>query len=124
MNDDFAILSNYEKNNYNVISPYVHNLYKERKLLNSSLITKRLYEWVDNIFGENQLPKGKKAAESCNVFNKLSYEKYINFEEKIKKYYNLLQNNEIKEKIFFEKMRGKIDMAVINMNLKKLLKIN
>ena len=112
INDDFEISSEASKQN-NVISPFVHNLYNDRKLLNSILISSRIHDWVDIIFGKNQIPENEtEAIQSCNIFSKSSYEQKINFEKKLNKYYKLLKENKIKEKIFFEKMRGRLDMAI------------
>ena len=124
INDDFEInLEESMKNNF-VISPYVYNLYREKKLLNSSLISKNIHNWVDIIFGKKQFFEDKKeAAESCNIFNKLSYEQKINFEKKLKKYIGLLEEKKIEEKKFYAKMRSKFDMAVnFGMAPKQILK--
>ena len=91
-------------NNYNAVSPFAYNLYRDKKLLNSILIKKRIHNWVDIIFGKNQLPKEEKEIkQSCNIFNKLSYEQKINFEKKIDKYLQLLKENKITKKNFLRK---------------------
>ena len=79
INDDFSV--NSEK-----LSSYVYYLYKEKKLLNNIFISKKLHEWVDNIFGKNQLPDLKnkeESANSCNIFHKYGYEQINNLEKKI-----------------------------------------
>ena len=73
INDDFTI--NLKESMKYSISSFVYNLYKDKKLLNSNLIKKIIHSWVDIIFGKNQIPEDEnELAESCNIFNKLSYE--------------------------------------------------
>ena len=125
INDDFLINSEESKGDEKGIIPYVHSLYKDKKLLNSTFISKRLHEWVDIIFGKNQIPEDReKMAKSCNIFNKTSYEQKTNFEKKLKKYADLIAKKTIKEKIAIEKMRGKIDMSInLGMTPKQILKL-
>ena len=113
INDDF--ISNIEDSNKydNTLSSYVYTLYRDKKLLNTTFISKSIHEWVDIIFGKNQLPEDDDAlAESCNIYNKLSYEQKINFEKKFEKYENLIKEKKITEKKFFEKMRVKLDVTI------------
>ena len=96
----------------NSISPFVYNLYIDKKLLNSNLIKTRIHHWVDNIFGKNQLPENQEEmAESCNIFSKLCYEQNINFEEKLEKYIKLLKSKKISEKELINKMKMKLDIT-------------
>ena len=111
-------------NNYNSISSFAYNLYMDKKLLNSILIKKNIHNWVDIVFGKYQLPKEEKEIKlSYNIFSKLSYEKKINFEKKIDKYLQLLKENKLTKKRFFEKMRGKLDITSnFGMTPKQILK--
>ena len=123
INDDFKINVG-ETDKSSAISPFVHNLFKEKKLLNSKEITLKIHDWVDIIFGKNQIPEDETdAAQSCNIFSKLSYEQKINFEKKLDKYNNMLKKGEIKEKRFYEKMRAKLDITInFGMTPKQILK--
>ena len=110
INDDFDVSSKQSKNEEKGIAPYVHSLYQDKKLLNSIFISKRLHEWVDIIFGKNQIPDDM--AKSCNIYNKSSYEQKMNFEKKLKKYTEQLERNEMTEKQFITKMKGRLDIAI------------
>ena len=79
INDDF--ISNIEDSNKydNTLSSYVYTLYRDKKLLNTTFISKSIHEWVDIIFGKNQLPEDDDAlAESCNIYNKLMMTPLLN----------------------------------------------
>ena len=123
INDDFKMNFKELFDDSNIISPFVYNLYIDKKLLNSIFVTKKLPFWVDIIFGKNQLLENEtEAANSCNIFIKVSYEQKFNLEKKFEKYIKLIEENKIKEKQFFDKMRGKIAMAVnFGMTPKKIL---
>ena len=93
VNDDFSIKSNKMKE-------YVHFLYNEKKLLNKDFISKRLHEWVDNIFGKNQLldeEDDEVVEESCNIFHKYGYEKRINFEKELESVETIIRDNQIEK---------------------------
>lgn len=76
MNDDLILELDIKDKNKNEIIPYVLHLYTFKKLLNSISISKKLHEWVDNIFGKTQLldVNNDEATESCNIYNKFCYE--------------------------------------------------
>ena len=79
LNDDFLL-------NSQKLSTFVYYLYMEKKLLNNIIISKKLHEWVDYIFGKNQLPdlqNKEESAESCNIFHKYGYEQITNLEKQI-----------------------------------------
>ena len=124
INDDFSVNGEKLPKNENLISSFVKNLYKDKRLLNSNFISRRIPDWVDIIFGKNQLPEDEEdAAKSCNIFNKLSYEQKVNFEKKIEKLKKKLGDKSITEKNFVEKMRGKLDLAInFGMTPKQILK--
>ena len=113
INDDFCIDSEQSKNVEKGITSYVHNIYKDKKLLNSTYISKKIHDWVDIIFGKNQIPDKENIAKSCNIYSKTSYEQKTNYEEKLKKYYERI--GKVKgwddKKVMF-KMRGKLDSTV------------
>ena len=92
-------------------SIYLKFVFLFRKLLNSNLVSRYLPQWIDNIFGKNQLPDNpKKLESSCNIFNKSSYEQKMKLNKKIEKYIKLYNNKELKEKDFVKKVLLKIDM--------------
>ena len=113
LNDDFKISNQLLSKYTNNISRYVNYLYTDKKLLNSTIVSKVINRWVDIIFGKNQLPENfEEAAESCNIYNKLCYEQKVNFEQKFAKYQELIKRGKISPKIFINKMKNKIDLAV------------
>jgi WD40 repeat protein len=70
-----------------------------------------LDKWVDIVFGKKQLPKNPiEAAKSCNIFAKYTYEQNINLEEKLKKYKDRCNGNELEEKKLCAKLQNKINM--------------
>ena len=72
------------KNNFE-LSNYVNFILQHKNLLNSKIIGDELNQWIDIIFGYNQLPPEKNRFDSCNIFPKSSYEQKINLEKKLKK---------------------------------------
>ena len=112
--DDLFINNNHElSNSENIISDYFKLVYLFRKLLNSNLVSKFLPDWIDNIFGKNQLPDNPiKFRDSCNIFNKYAYEQKNVLNQKINKYMKKLNNNEITIKQFISKILIKIDMII------------
>jgi hypothetical protein len=89
----------------NMNSIYLYFVFLFRKLLNSNLVSRYLPQWIDNIFGKNQLPDNpKKLESSCNIFNKSTYEQKTKLNEKIEKYIKLNKNKELKEKDFVKKI--------------------
>ena len=111
--DDLFVNDNTLTNSKNIITEYFKYEYLFRKLLNSNLISKFLPDWIDNIFGKNQLPDNPiKSEESCNVFSKSSYEQKNKLDEKISKYMKKLNNKEITKKKFKTKLLLKIDLLI------------
>ena len=109
--DDFD--QNTKINFENKISSYIDSLYKSKKILNSNLISTKIYQWVDIIFGKKQLPeKEDELAESCNVYYKTCYEQKIKLNEKLEKYKEMLKNNKITREQFYEKMEDKISFIL------------
>ena len=94
----------------NMLSIYLKYVYLFRKLLNSNLVSKYLPDWIDNIFGKNQIPEPKKIVNSCNTFNKSSYEEKMKLDEKINKYKEKYDNKEITKKELASKILVKIDL--------------
>jgi hypothetical protein len=101
MNDDYIL-------NSQKLSEYVYNLYLNKKILNSMLVSSKLHDWVDNIFGKNQLPEDEtteEAIESCNIFQKYSYEQRANFEKELEKSENILRDKNIEKKELIKKLK-------------------
>ena len=100
VNDDFILELDINDKNKNVIIPYVLHLYTFKKLLNSIFISKKLHEWVDNIFGKNQFfdVDNDEAEESCNIYNKYCYEQRNNFENELDEYEKTLRDKKHEQK--------------------------
>ena len=84
--DDIIINCLEENEKINPFFQYIHFIIEHKKLLNSKIISIHIDEWIDNIFGINQIPAKKKDREnSCNIFFKSSYEKLYNLQKKLNK---------------------------------------
>ena len=68
----------------NAFADYIKTLIFNRRIINNSQVAKGIINWINYIFGVNQLTK---KAESCNTFEKYSYTQNINLEDK-----NVLKN--------------------------------
>ena len=88
------------------ITDYIRTLIFNRRIINNSHVAKEIINWINYIFGVNQLTK---KAESCNIFQKSSYSQNINLEEKLKKYEKKFQDN--KDEIF-ERLNNKINLII------------
>ena len=105
--DDYEI--DYSFNNKkNPLSDYVYLILKHKNILNNKLVGSKLKNWIDIIFGYMQLPPVDKRSESYNIFEKESYEKMVNLENKLEKNLNKkekdtkLTNIIIKDKIYYK----------------------
>ena len=97
----------------NSVASFAYLLYRDRKLLNSTIISKEIGKWIDIIYGVKQLPaKKEEARDTCNIYGKATYEQKTNLEKKFIKYNQLIIENKIDKKKFIEKMKCKIDYAV------------
>ena len=107
----------------NVISGFANSLYNNRKLLNNNYISKILSQWVDNIFGKNQLPeKIEDRFESYNIYNKICYEQITNIEKKFEKLCTKYKSGKFSNKQFMEKAHDKkSSMIEFGMNPKQIL---
>ena len=85
INLDDVELDIFGSKNTTLLSKYVKFILQHKKLLNSKLIGYYLNQWIDIIFGVNQLPPEKTRYDSCNIFPKICYEQKNNLEEKLKK---------------------------------------
>ena len=94
-----------------MLSKYAYFVYLFRAILNSDLVSQLLPNWIDNIFGKNQLPDNSEKMEtSCNIFIKSSYEEKTNLEKKLDKYIRGYYNKEIDLKSLAKKILLKIDL--------------
>ena len=107
----------------NVISGFVNSLYNNRKLLNNTYVSKILSEWVDNIFGKNQLPeKIEDRFKSFNMYNKICYEQITNIEKKFEKLCKKYKSGKLSINKFMEKAHDKkSSMIEFGMNPKQIL---
>ena len=107
--DDNLIVNFNNNNENNPLYKYINFIIEHRKLLDSKLISITINDWIDNIFGINQLPQNKKSREnSCNIFLKTSYEQEINLLKKLDKYIEKIKNNEENKKKLLKKLITKI----------------
>ena len=85
---------------------YIKTLIFNRRIINNSQVAKGIINWINYIFGVNQLTK---KAESCNTFEKYSYSQNINLEDKLKKYEKKYQDNKSE---IFERLNNKINLII------------
>ena len=71
---------------FNLISNIINFLIEHKKLLNSESISLSISDWIDNIFGYNQIPKEEDRPLSCNLYVKSTYEQNTNLKKKLIKY--------------------------------------
>ena len=108
--DDFYCYNRENGKSENLNSIYLKFVFLFRKLLNSNLISRYLPQWIDNIFGKNQLPDNPKDLESsCNIFRKSTYEQKMKLDKIIEKYYKLYTIKALNAKDFVKKVLLKID---------------
>ena len=100
-----------DKNPQISLFDYVHFIYEHKKLLNSSLISSSINDWINNIFGVGQLPSEKLRKNSCNIFRKTTYENKTNLIEKIK-YYKKHLNEKYDESVIRNKLTNKINLII------------
>ena len=117
--DDFCVYEAFDKDtnaNRELISNFVKYLYVHKKLLNDIKTSKGISQWVDIIFGKKQFPEKKEEKiESCNIFNKLTYEQHTNLENKLKNYQKKFEEDKSKdrknlEKKLLNKIQNKINI--------------
>ena len=108
VDDNLIVHFNNNKEN-NPLYQYINFIIEHRKLLDSKLISININDWIDNIFGINQLPQNKKNRENCcNIFLKTSYEQEINLLKKLEKYIEKIKNNKENKKKLLKKLLTKI----------------
>ena len=107
--DDNLIYDLKQKKDNNPLYKFVHFIIEHHKLLNSKIISLTINDWIDNIFGINQLPQNKKIREnSCNIFMKNSYEQEVNLAKKFDKYLIKIKNDEKNKSKILNKLSSKI----------------
>ena len=104
--DDFKMQKLLSNTNLTNISLYIDSLYNNRKFINSNYISEKINKWVDNIFGEKQIPKSGKIL-CFNIFEKNTYEQNLNLESKMEKYKKLINNKKMTKKEFINKIENK-----------------
>ena len=112
--DDNLIHFFEDKKDYNPFYQYINFIIEHHKLLNSKIISININDWIDNIFGINQLPSNPKTREKCcNIFMRITYEQEINLKQKLNKYLNKMKNNEETPKNALKKITSKIN-SILN----------
>ena len=112
--DDNVINFFSEKKNSNPFYQYITFIIEQRKLLNSKILSITINDWIDNVFGFNQIPKNAKLRENCcNIFTKTSYEQELNLQTKLEKYITKYKNNQETKENILKKILAKIN-SIIN----------
>ena len=94
--DDCLINFFNKKKENNPFYNYINFVLEHLKLLNSKILSVTINEWIDNIFGINQLPKNNKD-KCCNIYMKSSYEQILNPKKKLEKYLKKIKENQIED---------------------------
>ena len=112
---DDNLINFFSKNkDNNPLFNYINFIIEHHKLLNSKIISININDWIDNVFGINQIPLNKKNREiCCNIFMKSSYEQEFNLKRKLNKYLDKIKNNELSQKDALKKILSKIN-SIIN----------
>ena len=83
--DDLSLYlneANYPNNRFFEMHNYVNFIIEYKKLLEGSIVSNNINDWIDIIFGIGQLPENN-TKKCLNIFNKQSYEQKTNLHEKI-----------------------------------------
>ena len=112
---DDNLINFFDKNkNSNPFYNYINFIIEHHKLLNSKIISIIINDWIDNVFGINQIPSNKKNREiCCNIFMKSSYEQEFNLKGKLDKYLGKIKNGELSQKEALKKILSKIN-SILN----------
>jgi len=94
--DDCLIDFFNKKKENNSFFNYINFVLEHLKLLNSKILSITLNEWIDNIFGINQLPI-KNRDKCCNIFMKSSYEQVFSPKKKLEKYLKKIKENQTED---------------------------
>ena len=107
--DDLCIYS-YNESFENSIAKYVKLISQFNTLMDSDYIYKLIVDWIDNVFGKNQLIEDEKLRkESCNIYQKYYYE-----EISVKKLNEFkLSNDRISDKEF-KTIKDEVDIIINN----------
>ena len=103
--DNCEMLGMINSQNRTYLSMYVHFIINHKKILDSKLVSFYLNNWIDNIFGVNQLPPKENRRETLNIFEKVFYEQETNLEEK-------LENWKFNKNLPGEKIQFKLNIKI------------
>ena len=114
--DDFCLDRKLDINNENKeiyindskIRHYVKFVIEKKNFLNNKKISSDINNWIDIIFGVEQLPDKNKRKKSLNIFYKESYEQNLDLQRKLKK---LIEKKKDPKEII-EKISNKINLIV------------
>ena len=114
--DDFNISERFDDDKekcYNFITKFVKYLYMLKKKLNDKETSKGVSQWVDIIFGKKQYPTNEEEKRnSCNIFGKLTYEQFINLDNKLKKYIDKFNKDKSLEEKLVTKIQNRINIII------------
>ena len=108
--DDLNLCLNeddYTNNIFFEMHHYVNFIIENKKLLDGSIISSSINDWIDIIFGIGQLPSNN-MKKCLNIFNKESYEQKTNLHEKL---LSLQKKNKQQDDII-KKIYNKIDLII------------
>ena len=112
--DDFNIAEKFDddkEKSYNFITKFVKYLYMHKKKLNDKDMSKGVSQWVDIVFGKKQYPTNEEEKRnSCNIFGKLTYEQFINLDDKLKKYIVKFNKDKSLEEKLITKIQNRINI--------------
>ena len=94
--DDCLINFYNKRKENNPFYNYINFVLEHLKLLNSKILSVSINEWIDNIFGINQLPKSNKE-KCCNIYMKSSYEQIFSPKQKLEKYLKKIKENQTED---------------------------
>ena len=103
--DDNNILSEDEffnvNKNTNPFFKFIYFIIEHKKLLNSKIISRRINDWIDNIFGIGQYPISKTIRENCcNIYLESCYEQNMNLKQKYLNKVNEIKKENTQKKKF------------------------
>ena len=103
------LFEEYYENNINSNDPPSNNpvefMCRYRRFLESKIVSKKINEWINNVFGVYQIIKNNEENKArCNSYSKFCYSEFMNFEEKVRK----CKEKKMSDEEIWKKLRGKI----------------
>ena len=96
------------KNNTFEICDYVNFIFDNKKLFDEVEISKKINEWIDNIFGVGQLPEKNIRKDCYNIFRKETYQQKTNLRDKL----NKMKKKSEKLDCIIQKIENKMNLII------------